>query len=65
MGLFHLLSGSVLIFSASLLMILIGEKFLKIMEYYVRAFFDKYVKGVPGAVIEDLSGLYPEIFQIP
>jgi hypothetical protein len=38
-----------------------GEKFLKIMEYYVRAFFDKYVKGVPGAVIEDLSATYPEI----
>jgi len=38
-----------------------GKKFLKIMEYYVRAFFDKYVKGVPGAVIEDLSATYPEV----
>ncbi len=38
-----------------------GEKFLNIMEYYVRAFFDKYVKGVSGAVIEDLSAIYPEI----
>jgi Platelet-activating factor acetylhydrolase, isoform II len=38
-----------------------GKKFLNIMEYYVRAFFDKYVKGVPGAVIEDLSPTYPEI----
>jgi hypothetical protein len=38
-----------------------GEKFLKIMEYYVLAFFDKYVKGVPGAVIEDLSATYPEV----
>ena len=38
-----------------------GEKFLKIMEYHVRAFFDKYVKGVPGAVIEDLSATYPEV----
>jgi hypothetical protein len=38
-----------------------GEKFLKIMVYYVRAFFDKYVKGVPGAVIEDLSDRYPEV----
>jgi hypothetical protein len=38
-----------------------GKKFLKIMLYYVRAFFDKYVKGVPGAVIEDLSALYPEV----
>ena len=38
-----------------------GEKFLKIMEYYVRAFFDKYVKGVPGAVIEDVSATYPQV----
>jgi hypothetical protein len=38
-----------------------GEEFLKIMEYYVRAFFDKYVKGVPGAVIEDLSSTFPEV----
>jgi hypothetical protein len=38
-----------------------GEKFLKIMEYYVQAFFDKYVKGVPSAVIEDLSSIYPEV----
>jgi hypothetical protein len=38
-----------------------GKKFLDITEYYVRAFFDKYVKGVPGAVIEDLSPTYPEI----
>ena len=38
-----------------------GEKFLNIMEYYVRAFFDKYVKEVPGTVIEDLSTTYPEV----
>ena len=38
-----------------------GEKSLNIMNYYVRAFFDKYVKGIPGAVIEDLSAIYPEI----
>ncbi len=38
-----------------------GEKFLNIMEYYVRAFFDRYVKGVPGMVIEDLSSKYPEV----
>ncbi|HKJ67105.1 MAG TPA: hypothetical protein VKA68_04060 [bacterium] len=38
-----------------------GEKFLNIMEYYVRAFFDKYVKGVPGVVIENLSTTYPEV----
>lgn len=38
-----------------------GEKFLKTVEYYVRAFFDKYVKGVPGAVIEDLSTADPEL----
>lgn len=38
-----------------------GEKFLNIMEYYVRAFFDKYVKGVPGMAIEDLSTTYPEV----
>jgi hypothetical protein len=38
-----------------------GEKFLNVMEYYVRAFFDKYVKGIPRAVIEDLSAIYPEI----
>ncbi len=38
-----------------------GERFLNIMEYFVRAFFDKYVKGVPGAVIEDLSATYPEV----
>jgi len=38
-----------------------GEKFLKIMHYYVRAFFDKYVKDVPGAVIEDLSATFPEV----
>ena len=38
-----------------------GEKFLNIMEYYVRAFFDKYVKEVPGTVIEDLSATYPEV----
>lgn len=39
-----------------------GEKFLNIMEYYVRTFFDKYVKDVPGTVIEDLSATYPEIY---
>jgi hypothetical protein len=39
-----------------------GEKFLKIMEYYVRAFFDKYVKCVPSAVIKDLSAIYPEVY---
>jgi hypothetical protein len=38
-----------------------GEKFLKIMEYYVRTFFDKYVKGASGLVIEDLSATYPEV----
>jgi hypothetical protein len=38
-----------------------GEEFLKIMEYYVRAFFDKYVKEVPGTVIENLSATYPEV----
>ena len=31
------------------------------MQYYVRAFFDKHVKGVSGAVIEDLSAKYPEV----
>jgi dienelactone hydrolase len=39
-----------------------GEQFFNIMEYYVRAFFDKHVKGVPGAVIEDLSIIYPEVY---
>ncbi len=39
-----------------------GEQFFNIMEYYVRAFFDKHVKGVPGAVIEDLSTTYPEVY---
>jgi hypothetical protein len=38
-----------------------GKKFLKIMRYYVRSFFGKYVKGVPGAVIDDLSTRYPEV----
>ncbi len=38
-----------------------GEECLHIMEYYARAFFDKYVKEVPGAVIEDLSVTYPEV----
>jgi dienelactone hydrolase len=38
-----------------------GEKFLKIMKYYVLAFFNKYVKGVPGSVIEDLSPTCPEV----
>jgi hypothetical protein len=38
-----------------------GEKFLKIMKYYVLAFFNKYVKGVPGSVIEDLSLKFPEV----
>lgn len=38
-----------------------GEKFLNIMKYYVRNFFDKYVKEVPGTVIEDLSTTYPEV----
>ena len=38
-----------------------GEKFLNIMNYYVRTFFDKYVKEVPGTAIEDLSAKYPEI----
>jgi hypothetical protein len=38
-----------------------GEKFLKIVEYYVRTFFDKYVKEVPGTVIEDLSSTCPEV----
>ena len=39
-----------------------GEECLTIIEYYVLAFFDKYVKGVPGAVIEDLSATYPEVY---
>jgi hypothetical protein len=38
-----------------------GENFLKIMQYYVRAFFDKYVKELPGKDIEDLSTTYPEV----
>ncbi len=38
-----------------------GEKFLNIMEYYVHAFFDRYVKEIPGMVIEDLSNKYPEV----
>lgn len=38
-----------------------GEKFLKIMKYYVLAFFNKYVKGVPGSAIEDLSATFPEV----
>jgi hypothetical protein len=38
-----------------------GEKFLHIMEYYVLAFFDKYVKEVPGSVIKDLSSKHPEV----
>ncbi len=38
-----------------------GEKFLHIMEYYVLAFFDKYVKEIPGSAIKDLSTTYPEV----
>jgi hypothetical protein len=38
-----------------------GEKFSNIMNYYVGTFFDKYVKEVPGTVIEDLSSKYPEV----
>jgi dienelactone hydrolase len=38
-----------------------GEKFFNITKYYVRTFFDKYVKEVPGLVIEDLSSTYPEV----
>lgn len=38
-----------------------GEKLLSIMIYYIRTFFDKYVKEVPETVIEDLSGKYPEV----
>jgi len=38
-----------------------GEKFLKIMKYYVLAFFNKYVKEIPGSVIEDLSPTFPEV----
>lgn len=38
-----------------------GERFLRIMKYYVLAFFDKHVKSVPGSVIEDLSFTYPEV----
>jgi hypothetical protein len=38
-----------------------GGIFLDIMKYYVRSFFDKYVKAIPGAVIEDLSATYPEV----
>ena len=38
-----------------------GDKFLKIMQYYVLTFFDKYVKDVPDMVIEDLSSIYPEV----
>ena len=38
-----------------------GEKFLNIMKYYVRTFFDKYVKEVPGVMIKDLSPTYPEV----
>jgi len=38
-----------------------GEKFLKTVEYYVRAFIDRHVKGVPCAVIENLSATDPEL----
>ncbi len=38
-----------------------GEKLFNIMEYYVRTFFDKYVKGINDVVIEDLSATYPEV----
>ena len=38
-----------------------GERFFNIMVYYVRAFFDKYVKEVPGTVVKDLSNKYPEV----
>jgi dienelactone hydrolase len=38
-----------------------GEKFLKIMHYYVLAFFNKHVKGIPGSEIEDLSSKFPEV----
>lgn len=31
------------------------------MRYYVRVFFDTYVKGVSGMVIDDLSYKYPEV----
>ena len=38
-----------------------GEKFLKIMNYYVLSFFNKYVKEIPDLTIEDLSTRYPEV----
>jgi dienelactone hydrolase len=42
-----------------------GERFLSIMNYYVRTFFDKFVKELPGTAIEDLSDKYREvIFEV-
>lgn len=38
-----------------------GEDFLHIIIYYVRTFFDKYVKDIPGTEIEDLQDQYPEV----
>jgi len=38
-----------------------GEKLFNIMVYYVRTFFDKYVKEDPGTVIKDFSSEYPEV----
>jgi hypothetical protein len=38
-----------------------GEDFLNIMIYYVRTFFDKYVKELPGTEIKDLQDQYPEV----
>lgn len=38
-----------------------GEKFFRIMKYYVLTFFNKYVREAPGTVIEDLSDKYPEV----
>jgi hypothetical protein len=38
-----------------------GDNFLKIMQYYVLTFFDKYVKELPGTEIKDLQDQYPEV----
>ena len=38
-----------------------GEDFLYIMIYYVMTFFDKYVKNIPGTMLEDLNDQYPEV----
>ncbi len=38
-----------------------GEQMLRIMNAYTLAFFDRHIKGLPGALLNGLSAEFPEV----